>query len=334
MLKVGVVGCGGIGLLHSRAYQSHPEAELVCVCDVVKEKAVARAQELGVKPYFSVRDMLSAEDDLDAVGVITADHLHFEPTMEALEAGKHVLVEKPLSIYIEEAEQMVEKAREKGVQLAINYNRRYSKAYLKAKEYVDDGTLGDVVYMIMKLAQGGPASSPKGRYYLLFELQSHSIDMMRYFGGDVEEVSAHMAAPRADQVAQGEEPVYTSIAIGMKFAAERVGTLMASWDSSFTHPIEFLEICGSKGYLRVDNIVESVSFYPHDDQTVRVWRPNIFDAGALTFNKIFENRVHAFIDDLIAGREPAPTGLDGLKALRVIQAVIQSFQEKRSVKVT
>ncbi len=333
MLKVGVVGCGGIGLRHSRAYQSHPEAELICVCDMVKEKAEARAREMGVKAYFSVKEMLDAEKDLDVVGVITADNLHFVPTMEALEAGKHVLVEKPLSLDIREAEQMVEKARQKNVQLAINYNRRFSKTYLEAKKYIENGTVGDIAYIIMKLAQGGPASSRKGKYYLLFELQTHSIDLMRHFGGDIVEVSAHMAAPRADQARQDEDIVYTSIAISMKFAAERVGTLMASWDSAFTHPIEFLEVCGKNGYMRVDNIVEGVSFYPHRDQTIRVWKPNIFDTGALTFDKIFENRVHAFVDDMVAGREPAPTGMDGLKALQVVEAVIKSFEEKRAVKV-
>jgi len=108
---------------------------------------------------------------------------------------------------------------------------------------------------------------------------------------------------------------------------------MASWDSSFTHPIEFLEVCGKNGYMRVDNIVEGISFYPHGDQTIKVWKPNIFDTGALTFDKIFENRVHAFIDDMVAGREPAPTGMDGLKALQVVEAVIKSFEEKRAVKV-
>jgi len=333
MLKVGVVGCGGVGLKHSLAYQSHPESELVCVCDVVREKAEARAGELGVKPYFSVKEMLAAEEDLDVVGVITADHLHFEPTMEALEAGKHVLVEKPLSLDVKEAEQMVEKAREKNVQLAIDYNRRYSQTYLKAKEYVDNGTLGDVRYVIMKLAQGGPASSKKGKYYLLYELQTHSMDLMQHFGGDITEVSAHMAAPRADQARPGEEVVYTSIAVSMKFAGERVGTLMASWDSSYTHPIEFLEVCGSNGYMRADNIVEGVSFYPHEDQTVRVWKPNIFKAGALTFDKIFENRVHAFVSDMAAGREPAPTGMDGLKALKAVEAVIKSFEEKKAIRI-
>jgi len=102
--------------------------------------------------------------------------LHFVPTMEVLNAGKHVLVEKPLSLDIREAEQMVAKAEEKGVQLAIDYNRRYARPYLKAKEYVDNGDIGKLAYVMMKLSQGGPASSAKGPYYLLFELQTHAIE--------------------------------------------------------------------------------------------------------------------------------------------------------------
>ncbi|MDQ1326873.1 MAG: Gfo/Idh/MocA family oxidoreductase, partial [Candidatus Poribacteria bacterium] len=296
MLKVGVVGCGGVGLLHSRAYLSHPQANLVCVCDMVKEKADARAKDLGVKAYYSVKEMLSAEPDLDAVGVITADHLHFEPAMEALDAGKHVLVEKPLSLIVKEAEQMVRKAEEKGVNLAIDYNRRYAPPYLKAKEWIDNGTVGNIAYVMMKLSQGGPNVSHKGKYYLLYELETHAMDMIRHLGGDIAEVSAEMASPRGGKPGQGEEVVYTSIAVSMKFTEERVAVLMASWDSAFTHPIEIVEVCGSNGYMQVNNIVESVSFYPHGDPVVRTWKPNIFQTGALTFDKIFENRVHAFVN--------------------------------------
>jgi len=333
MLKVGVVGCGGVGLLHSKAYQSHPEANLVCVCDMVKEKADARAKALGVKAYYSVKEMLKAEPELDVVGVITADHLHFEPTMEAIEGGKHVLVEKPLSLKIKEAELMVRKATEKGVKLAIDYNRRYAQPYLKAKEWIDNGTIGNIAYVMMKLSQGGPNVSHKGKYYLLYELETHAMDMIRHLGGDIAEVSAEMASPRGGNPGPGEEVVYTSMAISIKFTAERVAVLMASWDSAFTHPIEIVEVCGSNGYMQVNNIVESVSFYPQGDPVVRTWKPNIFQAGALTFDKIFENRVHAFVNDLNAGREPAPTGLDGLKALYAIEAAIKSFEEKKAVKV-
>ena len=112
-----------------------------------------------------------------------------------------------------------------------------------------------------------------------------------------------MAAPRADQARPNEEATYTSIAISVKFENEAVGTLMASWDSSFTHPIELMEICGTKGYLQVENIVEGVKLFPHGDETVR------------------------------SGREPAPTGEDGLKALYVVRAAIESFEEKRVVEL-
>ena len=74
---------------------------------------------------------------------------------------KPLLIEKPLSLDIREAEQMVAKAEEKGVQLAIDYNRRYARPYLKAKEYVDNGDIGKLAYVMMKLSQGGPASSAK-----------------------------------------------------------------------------------------------------------------------------------------------------------------------------
>jgi len=332
MLRVGVVGCGGIGLRHSKAYQSHANAELICVCDIIKEKADARAHALGIRAYYSVQEMLESEE-LDAVGVITADHLHFKPTMEALEAGKHVLVEKPLSLDISEAEQMVEKAKEKGVYLAIDYNRRYSKAYLRAKQLVDEGAVGNVAYVMMKLAQGGPASSAKGKYYLLFELETHAIDLMRHFGGEITEVCSTMATPRAEQANPNEETVYTSIAISVKFKDEAVGTLMASWDSAFTHPIEILEVCGTKGYLQIDNIVEGVKLFPHGDDTVRLWKPNIFSPGDSTFDKIFENRIHAFVDDVLADKEPAATGEDGLKALYVVRAAIESFEKKRVVRL-
>ena len=74
-----------------------------------------------------------ANEECDAIDVVTADHLHFEPVIECLEAGKHVMCEKPLSLEIDEAAQMVAKAEEKGVHLAIDYNRRFAPGYAKAR---------------------------------------------------------------------------------------------------------------------------------------------------------------------------------------------------------
>jgi len=332
MLKVGAVGCGNIGLRHQEGYLSHPQAKLVCVCDLDKAKADARAKQLGVKAYYAIKDML-ANEELDAVDVVTADHLHFEPVMECLDARKHTMSEKPLSLDIREAEQMVAKAQERGVHLAINYNRRYAPAYVKAREWWNAGAHGKLAYIMLKLSQGGTASSRKGEYYLLYELETHAIDLLRYFGGEIVSASAQMARPRQAQAKHGEPACYTSIAISLKFASEAVASLMASWDSDFVHPIELMEICGDKSTIVIDNIMSAAKLLKRNDAVVQSWTPSIFRPDLLAFDGTFKHRVHAFVNDLVAGREPAPTGLDGLRALRVVEAIVKSWQEQRTVAV-
>jgi predicted dehydrogenase len=330
MLRVGAVGCGLIGRLHQQAYLSHPDAKLVCVCDTDSAKADARAKEINVKAYYSVKDML-AQEPLDAVDVVTAEHLHFEPVMACLEAGKHTMCEKPLSLKIAEAEQMVAKARERGVHLAINHNRRFAPAYVQARKWFDAGEVGKLAYIMMKLSQGGPASSWQGEFYQLYELQTHSIDLLHWFGGDIMSVSVQMARAQQAQAKPNEPAAYTSMAISVKFAGEAVATLLASWDSDFVSPIEHFELCGDRAEIIVDNIMSGARLMRRNDPVVQHWKPNIFRPDLLTFNATFEHRVHAFVSDLVAGHPPVPTGEDGLKTLRVLEAIIKSWQEQRTI---
>ena len=119
-LKVGVVGMGGIGNRHAGCHAEDDLADLVAVCDVVKESADRAAERHGVKAYYSLKDMLENED-LDIVDVTTGGNengsWHYEPTMEALAAGRHVLCEKPLSNDIDEARDMVAYAAEQNLYL-------------------------------------------------------------------------------------------------------------------------------------------------------------------------------------------------------------------------
>src|SRR5258708_5706929 len=116
-LKVGVVGLNGIGQVHSQSYATDSLAELVAVCDVVKDRADTIAAKHKVKAYYRLKDMLDAHPELDIVDVSTGGNenggWHFEPTMTAIAAGKNVLVEKPISNDIQEARDMVKLATEK-----------------------------------------------------------------------------------------------------------------------------------------------------------------------------------------------------------------------------
>ena len=142
MLKVAVIGMGNIGNTHAPVYQADNLAELVAVCDIIKERADRAAERYGVRAYYSVEEMLRHEE-LDVVSVCSAGVEnggdHFEPTMQCLEAGLHVLGEKPISNEIEKARQMVAKADQKGVYYGINLNHRFVPPAAKAKQWVEEG---------------------------------------------------------------------------------------------------------------------------------------------------------------------------------------------------
>ena len=129
-LKIGIVGLRGIGHTHGDAYANEPLGDLVAVCDVVKNRADEAAEKYGVKAYYSLADMLDGEPDLDVVDVTTGGYenasWHYEPVMEALEAGKNVLCEKPLSADINEARDMVALAAEQRVYFGCNLNHYFS----------------------------------------------------------------------------------------------------------------------------------------------------------------------------------------------------------------
>lgn len=325
MLKAGVVGCGNvIGTRHAQEYISHERTELVCVCDLIREKADSLAEKLGTKAYYSVHDMLQ-EEDLDVVSVCTTDTKHYEPTMQCLEKRVHVLCEKPLAMNSEEAAKMVQKAREIGCFLGVNYNRRFSPFYTRGHRLVQQGKLGKLAYLDMKLCQGGEYAFNRGqgKYYLLFELQVHSLDMLRYFGGEVEEVYAQFTNP-------AQRPIYTTCIIQLRFCTGALGTLIGSYDGGFSHPIERLEVGGVQGYLVVDNVMDGLHLCLHEREEEQVWKSNVLQK--CDFSLTFSNHIKTFIDRVSEGKNPPITGMDGLRSLQIAEAAVRSFREHISVK--
>src|SRR5712691_6452550 len=139
MLRVGAIGLKGIGHNHASVYHAAKQADLVCVCDKLTDRADEAGARYDCRAYYEVDDMLRGER-LDAVSVATggfengADH--FEPTIQCLNAGLHVLCEKPISNNVAHAREMVRTAREKKRYLGINLNHRFVPPAEKAKERI------------------------------------------------------------------------------------------------------------------------------------------------------------------------------------------------------
>jgi len=322
MIRVAVVGVNHIGKIHCRAYRQHPDTELAAVCDLMPERAEAAGLEHGVPAYTDLRELL-AKEQIDLVVVATAgvekgSH-HFEPAMIAIDAGKDVHVEKPISNRIEEARTLVAAARERGVRLACNLNHRFTPAAYKAKELLEAGKLGSLLFVNMRLTIQNPQEDTKWLH--MRALHPHSIDVMRYFAGDIKRVQAFMTK------APGRQS-WSTASVNVTFASGAVGHLTGSYDMSMRHPIEYCEVAGNEGRFVVDNVYESMTYYPHHSDELLVVRNSLF-GGMQGFNDTFTHRINRFIEQVKAGDAPEKieaSGADALAAQEVIEAAIRSHQ--------
>ncbi len=345
-LRVGVVGAHGIGTQHAQAHLNDPLAQLVAVCDIVKERADALAEKCGVKAYYSLKDML-ANEELDIVDVATGGlengSWHYEPTMEALEAGKHVLVEKPISNTIDEAREMVAYADKKKLYLGCNLNHYFTPPAERARKYMEDGEIGELVYCLHKTGFNGgeelyvPASSPKVKGFPYFHMKAflhHPFSVMRYFCGDITHVQAFVNRPGFRKSA-GD--VMLSInGINVQFANGCVGYLLSQRGDA-TYGLGgwwSMEVAGTKGTFCIENCIEKVSYWPapkpgqnlplgvHPD-------PVVTNSGITDFSDTFPRRIHAFLEDVtnqVPREQLRASGRDALAALEYTYAVMESYE--------
>jgi predicted dehydrogenase len=145
-VKIGLIGAGGIAQAHMRALQDVEEIEMVAVADIIKERAEKTAARFGIPHAFEDYHDILAMDEVEAVNVTTYNQAHRGPTVDALHAGKHVLVEKPMAATLEDATAMTKAAHETGKILMVALKSRYTPQRQMAKAIVDAGTLGDIYY--------------------------------------------------------------------------------------------------------------------------------------------------------------------------------------------
>jgi len=329
MLRVCVIGMGPIGNRHADIYRSDPLAELVGVCDIIPERAQAAAQRLGVPAFYDAPTMLAALKP-DVVSVTTGGYEygsdHFEPTMQAFEAGCHVLGEKPISNDIAQAEQMVARARELGLCYGINFNHRFTPAARIAKRWQNEGRLGHLLFINMSMWIKNPAESSP--YFMIKALNPHSVDIMRHFCGDI--VAVQCFATKAPG-----RTIWTTAHFSMQFANGVVGGLTASYDIERGHPMERCEVAGTAGRFVLEDMWREVTLYPAGNLEKTVYTNPIF-GGMRDFEDTFRNRIHTFLEQVSAGVKPEEidgSGADGLAAQKVLQAAIESLETGRVVHI-
>ena len=328
-LNVVVVGAGGIGNRHAGIYHNHPDCELMAVCDMIPEQADKIAAAYECATFTSVKDMVNSDLRIDIASVCTAGpenggH-HYQPTMELLEAGIPVLGEKPISNDLGEAREMVAKAQEKNLRYGINLNHRFTPAALRAKEWIDDGRLGELNIINMTMWINNPnETSP---HFHMRALHPHSLDVMRYFGGDIAKVQAFFKKGKGRKI-------WSNVQVNLLFENGIIGHLTGSYDAGGSYGLETLEVVGSDARFVLEDACEHLTFYPRFSREVERYD---YLGGMMAFPETFESRIGRWIEqnvERVAPEEIDASGSDALKVQTIIEAAIESWETGQVVSLS
>ncbi|WP_017473243.1 Gfo/Idh/MocA family protein [Amphibacillus jilinensis] len=338
-LRVAVIGCGSIAKhRHFIEYHLNPDVNIVAVCDKVKVRAKEAAQQYQAQA-FTDYELLLAQLDIDLVSICLPNYLHAPVSIAALEAGCHVLCEKPMATSYQEAQAMIETAEKHNKKLMIAHNQRFVASHQQAKALIEAGELGKIYSFRTAFGHGGPEGwSVDGADSWFFDKEQafigamgdlgvHKADLMRYIlGEEFTEVSALV-----ETNAKAGATVDDNAVCLLKSQSGVIGTLTASWAYNTSEDNSTI-IYGEKATLRIeDDPKYNLIINYTDGRTIKYQLGKIQsnDAGGQTTSQVIDHFVEAIKDN----REPLITGAEGLRSLNVILAALESSETGRLITI-
>lgn len=326
MLQVGVIGTGSMGKNHARVCSELADVELVGVADKDKATAVWVADRFDTTPYVDFTEMLP---HVDAVIVATPTVTHHDVAIEALRAGKHVLVEKPICDTVQRAQRLVDAAEEEDLVLAVGHIERHNPVVQFVKEAAMEGTYGELITLATKRVSNFPGRIRDVGVILDFGV--HDIDVMRYLAGEV--TSVYARAGRFNQSIEHEDHA----SIVLTFNDGITGVVEVNWLTPMK--IRRLSLTCSKHFVEADYIDQSVtvssSSYSNVDEMDLYRVPIQYNINrvALEPREPLKNEVEDFVHAVVDDAEPLATGRDGVMALKIARAALASYRQDEAVEL-
>ena len=343
MFNIGIIGCGKIAQVrHIPEYAAHPQAKLWGYYDLNQDRAKELAEQYGGKVYPSWRDLL-ADPEIDAVSVCAANNAHAEITIAALEAGKHVLCEKPMATTLAECEAMVAAAKKSGKYLMIGHNQRLAKAHARARKLVEEGAIGDIVTFRTTFGHGGPETwsvdpgkatwffdKKKAAMCAMADLGIHKTDLIQFLTGQkVVETTAVVTTldkkgPDGQLIGVDDNAVCI-----YRMSGGAVGTMTASWTYYGAEDNSTI-LYGTKGIMRIyDDPAYSIKITTADGENI------LYDIDQIQTNdnQTKSGVIDLFMDSLVNGTPPEISGEEALSAMRAVFASIRSAETGERVTV-
>lgn len=330
-LRVGVIGLGRMGRVYAENLAHRvPRASLVAVADWQAALAESFARDHGVPKWYAGHRELLEDPEVEAVAVITSTSTHGEVVMDAARSGKAVFCEKPISLSLEEASEMLELVEKTGAFLQMSFQRRFDAGYRAAKKKIEEGVIGTPV--LLRSTSRDPYRpplefcDPKVSGGLIADMGVHDFDVARMFMGEVRSVYAvggALAYPELQPMGDIDNAV-----INMVFESGALGAVELSRNAVFGYDIR-AEIWGSKGSLQIGYFRETPMLVMTEQGITHDVVPHFMQR----FDKAYLAQIQDFVDNVLEGRPPTITGADAVAALRISLAATRSLHEGRPVRV-
>ena len=335
-LKICVVGAGRAGLIHAENFAGRvPGAQLAAICDPDGQAGRAAIKRFGAGKWYKSHTDALEDRGIDAFIVVTPTKYHRNIAVDLAKDGRHVLCEKPMAMTPGECDDMIAAADNGGVVLQIGFMRRFDESYIKAKETLERGVIGDVV--MVRSNTRGPSEPQPWMYDLaasngpLAEVNSHDIDSLRWFtAGEFDSIYA-IGGNYRSPAAKTEFPDFYDnviLAAGMNNGAQ--GMIDGAQGVGYAYDAR-VEILGVKGCIFIGRTQDAAvvtctaAANNADYPLVKSWQQ--------LFREAYLAEDIAFCDSIRSGTQPRVTGRDGKMAVLAVAAGNRSIREKQAIKL-
>ena len=343
MFGIGIICCGKIAQVrHIPEYAEHKDAKLLGFYDINQQRAAGLAEQYGGTAYATVEALL-ANPEIQAVSICAANLAHAELTIAALNAGKHVLCEKPMAVTLAECEAMVEAAKKNNKFLMIGHNQRLAKAHSVARKLIVDGLIGDIVTFRTTFGHGGPETwsvdpglntwffdKTRAAMGAMADLGIHKTDLIHFLTGQqVVRTTARVTTLDKKDATGNLISVDDNAVCIYELSGGAFGTMTASW-TYYGAEDNSTVLYGTKGIMRIyDDPAISIKVILADGSKIS------YDVEAIQTNdnQTKSGVIDLWMDCLVNNKAPEISGESALAAMRAVFASIRSSETGMAVEI-
>ena len=341
MIKVAIAGLGRIADVHYPGYIGNRDAKIIAVCDINEELALKRKQEWGAERHYTDFNRLLADQDVDAVEILTPTMLHAEMTVKALEAGRHVAVQKPMANTLADADRMIAAAKKAGKIFKVSDNYVFYPPILLAKKMIGEGQIGTPINIRLKLLSGGSGGwevpstswawrvkeSQEGRGLQTFDHGHHLWATAWFLLGDIERVAAWI--DYIDDIIDSPATIMWKYQDGMQYGiCDYCHAPELFIPSKYYGNDEWIEISGTKGVILINRCTGNVKEGPAVSLFNGTWRH--FDCED-DWGEGFKGSTKNFIDAILGNESARLSGAEGRYVLKFSLAIQKANRFHREV---